>query len=173
MIETKLHSSIISRKGRTMTVRLIYIHKNISSYQWLFIKIFNVHYQMLRRRGQWAVNYTSHQSFLIFLSFLNLNLFMNFDCLVHWVECPNVSTTNCNLQKVNFVYHQWGCISIYKPLSYPFGTLHVSPIIWITIDILNSKLQRKSNLQSFYFNLNLYHLKMNFIFQLFNKDTSV
>ena len=30
---------------------------------------------------------------------------MNFNWLVHYVECPNVLTTNCNLQKGYFVYN--------------------------------------------------------------------
>ena len=41
--------------------------------------------------------------------------------LIISVECLNVSATNCNLQ--NFVYHHWGCTSIYQPLSYPFRSL--------------------------------------------------
>ena len=38
-------------------------------------------------------------------------LLLNLDCLVGLVECPNVSTTNCNLQ------------IIYRKLSYPFRFL--------------------------------------------------
>ena len=41
------------------------------------------------------------------------------DWLINFNECPNVSITNCNKLRGNFVYH-WGCISIYRPLCYPF-----------------------------------------------------
>ena len=35
--------------------------------------------------------------------------FITFDLLVHWIEFPNVSTTNWYLQNLsNFVYHHWG-----------------------------------------------------------------
>ncbi len=47
-------------------------------------------------RRQWAVYYTSPKSFTIIFSW---GLVLNFDCLAHKVECPNVSTTNCNLQR--------------------------------------------------------------------------
>ena len=36
--------------------------------------------------------------------------------LVHWVECPNVTSTN-------FVYHHWEFTSIYRPLCHPFRSL--------------------------------------------------
>ena len=42
------------------------------------------------------------------------------DWLVHLVECSNVSTSNCNVRRCNFVYHHLGCTLIYQPLSYPF-----------------------------------------------------
>ena len=41
--------------------------------------------------------------------------FLNFDLLVHLIDCPNVSTTNYNLQMGNFVYQHWGCTSINRP----------------------------------------------------------
>ena len=54
-------------------------------------------------RGQWAVYYTSPQSFILTFSYRLAQqiwgLLMNFDWLVHKAECPNVSTTNCNMLK--------------------------------------------------------------------------
>ena len=48
-------------------------------------------------------------------------LLLNFDRLVHEVECPNVLTNNHNLHSGgNFVFHHWGCILIHWLLSYPF-----------------------------------------------------
>ena len=46
-------------------------------------------------RGQLAVYNTSPQTFYYQL----WGLLMNFDWLIHSVECPNVSATNCNLQR--------------------------------------------------------------------------
>ena len=46
-------------------------------------------------------------------------LFINFDWLVHLVECSNVLI----YRRGNFLCHNWGCKTIYRPLSYPFKTL--------------------------------------------------
>ena len=59
----------------------------------------------------------------LLIGLATLGTLKNFDCLVNWVECSNVSTTNCNLHKGNFVYHYRGCTSIYRPLSYPLSSL--------------------------------------------------
>ena len=40
---------------------------------------------------------------------------------------PNLLANIFNLPKVNFVYHHWGCTSIYRHLSYPFGSLKIKP----------------------------------------------
>ena len=51
-------------------------------------------------RGHWTVSYTSSQSYIITFYFsLASHLWdvWNFNCLVYPVECPNVSTTNCNI----------------------------------------------------------------------------
>ena len=53
-----------------------------------------------------------------------LGTLVNFDWLIHLVECSNVSTTYFNLQKENFVYNHLECTSIYRPLSYPFKSLY-------------------------------------------------
>ena len=59
-------------------------------------------YHSVTERGQWAVFHTSPQSFIVKFSYLLAQqlwgLLLNFDWLVYEVECPNVSTINCNLQ---------------------------------------------------------------------------
>ena len=58
----------------------------------------------LRKRGYQAVYSTSPQSLIISFSYSLAQqpwgLLFDFDWLGHLVECPNVSTTNCNLKKV-------------------------------------------------------------------------
>ena len=54
--------------------------------------------------GHWAGYSTGPHCFIIMFSYSKLTqqlwgLTFNFDWLVHKVECPNVFTTNCNLQK--------------------------------------------------------------------------
>ena len=58
---------------------------------------------------------------------------MNSDWFVHWVECPNVSTTNSNLQKEKIVYHHLGCKWGYRPLSYLF-----KPLMLYAYHVLNN-----------------------------------
>ena len=52
--------------------------------------------------GLWAVYYTSPQSLIITFSYSLAKqpwgFLLNFDWSVHLDECPNVSTTNNNLQ---------------------------------------------------------------------------
>ena len=60
-----------------------------------------------------------NESFLI-RCLHNFGDFIQFWWLVHLVECSNVSTTNCNLQKLLFGVYALGMISINWPLSYPF-----------------------------------------------------
>ena len=45
--------------------------------------------------GHWVVYYTITTNYST-----TLGTFLNFAWLVHYVECPNVITNNCNLQKV-------------------------------------------------------------------------
>ena len=40
-----------------------------------------------------------YNNVFLFLGLITLGNFLNFDCLVQKVECPNVSTTNHDLQK--------------------------------------------------------------------------
>ena len=71
-------------------------------------------------RGQWAVYYTGPHSFhnkvflIIWLSsFVD---FINFLCLMHYVKCSYVSTTNFIYIIGNFLYHLRGC-TLYINLS--------------------------------------------------------
>ena len=77
--------------------------------------------------GHWAVYYTGSLKFyiniLLFVGSTTLGTKVNFHWLDHSAECSNVLTTNCNLQKANFVYNQCECSWIYRPLSYPFRSL--------------------------------------------------
>ena len=78
-------------------------------------------------RGHLAVYSTSPQSFIItiLIGLLNnfLGLILNFDWLIHIVECSNVSTIEI-YRRGNFVYHHLGCTSINWPLSLnPCGSL--------------------------------------------------
>ena len=59
-------------------------------------------------RGHWAVDYTSPNSFIITFSYSLSWQLWGLKChwLYHWVECPNVSITNCNIQKC------WICVSL-------------------------------------------------------------
>ena len=72
--------------------------------------------------GEFFLDSISPQSFIITFSFLLAQqlwgLFLNFDWLVHLVECPKVWTTTCN-----FGYQPCGCIWIFRPLSYSFRSL--------------------------------------------------
>ena len=64
-----------------------------------------------RDRGQSAVYYTSPQSFIkMFSWFIKLSV-QKFQPLI------------IIFGRSIFVYHQWGCAGIYRPLSYPFRTL--------------------------------------------------
>ena len=79
-------------------------------------------------RGHWAVYYTSPQSFIITfsysLAYQPWGLLCNFEWMVLLVECPKVSTTNCNLQKGSFCVSSLGMYtSIYRLLSYPIRSL--------------------------------------------------
>ncbi len=79
-----------------------------------------------------------------------LRTFINLDWLVQSVECPNVLTTNCKLQKD--VYHQWE-IHYFWSLSYPFKSLVEPNIVWyrtIIVFVINIPISARdvcSNIQ--------------------------
>ena len=71
-------------------------------------------------RGHSTIYYTSLQSFLITSYILILRgLLLNFNWLVHYIECPNVSTTNCNIQKVVLCLSLLGIYIKLSCLPYP------------------------------------------------------
>ena len=61
----------------------------------------NLHDKFKAGRGHWAVYYNSPPKFCSndFLFVELLRTFIEFNWWVYQVECPKVSTTNCNLQK--------------------------------------------------------------------------
>ena len=81
----------------------------------------NTKAELLPVQGQLYLSPKFCNNVLFLDNFTTLGTSMNFYWLDHWVECLNVSISNCNLQKgYFFVYHHWGCISIHQPFSlYP------------------------------------------------------
>ena len=82
-------------------------------------------------RGHWTFCYTSPQRFIIHLFSRWLNHYGDFNLILFgwFIECSNVSTTNCNLQKGSFCISSLGdvlCTSIYRTLSYPYKSLPFS-----------------------------------------------
>ena len=79
-------------------------------------------------RGQWAVYYTSPQSFIkCFLIHWFNNFGYYYWILIGWfiklsVQMFKPLIVICS--RGNFVYH-WGCTQIYRPLSYPFRSLEI------------------------------------------------
>ena len=54
--------------------------------------------------GRWAVYYTGPTNYNVFffVCLTTLGIILEFDWLAHYVECSNVSTTNCNVKKGKF-----------------------------------------------------------------------
>ena len=79
-------------------------------------------------RGHWTVYYTSPQSFIInfflFVGFTTFGAFIEFWFVgvLSWVSKRLTSWFNFTEGFV-FVFHHWGCTSIYLPLSCPFRSL--------------------------------------------------
>ena len=48
---------------------------------------------------------------------------VNFNYPHKYVKKGKVIKITLDNTKINFVYHDWGCISIYQPLSYLFRSL--------------------------------------------------
>ena len=64
---------------------------------------------------------------LLFVGLATLGIYNEFRLVVHKVECPNISTTNCKLQRGNLcIIIRDVCTSIYRPLSYPYRSL-----VWV------------------------------------------
>ena len=74
-----------------------------------------------RERGQWAVYYTSPQSFInnvfLFVGLTTLRTLVNFDWFVHSIEYSYVSTTNYNLQKGSFYESSIGMYIILSAIA--------------------------------------------------------
>ena len=64
-----------------------------------------------------------YNNVFLFAGLITLGTFIEFWLVCSLVECPNVSITKCNLWRGYFVFQHWGCTWIYRPLSYPFGSL--------------------------------------------------
>ena len=70
-----------------------------------------------RGRGHWVVYYTGSQSFVIKLAYQLWGLW--FVGLLSWMTKPLIVI----YRRVNFVFHNWECTLIYRPLSFPFRSL--------------------------------------------------
>ena len=57
--------------------------------------------ELLSEKGDFGMFITIVPKFFFFAT---LGTFIEFNWLIHQVKCPNVSTTNSNLQNGNFVY---------------------------------------------------------------------
>ena len=90
--------------------------------------------RLCRGRGHWAVYYTIPQSFMIPFFIRWLIIFGNFYwTYISWFIQLRVQTFQIIFvlfnRRGNFVYHHWGCTSIYRPVSYTFRSLILHLII--------------------------------------------
>ena len=90
---------------------------------WLFKATFFPHFTHTHQQGmiQWTVYYTSHQSIFnnvfLFVDWTTLGIFW---ILIGWFIELSVQTFQTKIviyRWGNFVYHHWGCTSIYRRLS--------------------------------------------------------
>ena len=103
-------------------------------------------YKIFRGMGQWAVYYTSPQSFMITFCYSILNNFGDFYWiwLVGLLGVQTFQPLISIYKRGNFVCHHWGYTSIYRPLAYPFRSLQISVqkallhLLWIHSVVLNS-----------------------------------
>ena len=74
-----------------------------------------------RGRGQWAVHYTSPQSFIITFSnsMAQQLLGLLIGCLIK-LSVQMFQPLILIYRRCTFVYHYWRCTSICRPLSFPF-----------------------------------------------------
>ena len=94
--------------------------------------VINLFLDLQRGRGNFAVHYTSLQSFKItFFLFVGLTTLQTFTywILISWFIRLRVQTFQPIIifyRRDNFVYCHWGCKSIYWLLCYPFRSLTIS-----------------------------------------------
>ena len=88
-----------------------------------------------REGRHWAVYYACPQSFIKTFSYsLVQQLWGLFEILIGWFFSYCVLTFQPIIviyRRGNFVYHDWGCKLIYRPLSYLFRSLGSS--VWLSI----------------------------------------
>ena len=100
------------------------------------------HFNNQGGREHWAVYYTRLQSFIITCSY---SLAQQLGSLIKFISCFMKLNVLAFPQRIcNFVYHNWGCTSIYQPLSHPFRypgwqRFHLTP------DCLKSTISRYKN----------------------------
>ena len=89
-----------------------------------------------RERGQWAVYYSSPQSFIIISYSLPQQLWGLWWILIGWAITLSFQPLVLFYRKGNFVYH-WGWTSIYRSLSYPFRSLIFLVLyLWFLYDLV-------------------------------------
>ena len=80
-----------------------------------------------REKGQWDVYYNSLKSFIITFLIRWLNNLQWI--LIGWFIKFSVPTFQALIlitRRGNLLYHDWGCTSIYRPLTYPFRSQKAS-----------------------------------------------
>ena len=82
-------------------------------------------YHSQGKRGQWTLKKTGTQSFLIKSSFIDLWIWVVLLILIGWfnLAVAEISSIILIYRSNNLDYHNLGCLSIYRPLSYPWRTL--------------------------------------------------
>ena len=108
-------------------------------------RIINISCFSQEGRRHWAVYYTGTQSFIIICWFNHFGDF--YWILIGWFT--KFSFQSCQpliliYRTGNFLYHHYGCTSVYRPLSYPFKSLYISPLCLLGAKLLyNSIIQKK------------------------------
>ena len=74
-------------------------------------------------RGHWAVYFTSPQNFKIRFLYVGITTLGNLICWFIKLCFQTFEPLNIIYRRGNIVYQFLGCISIYRPLSYPFRFL--------------------------------------------------
>ena len=71
-------------------------------------------------RGYWVVYYTSPKYILLMLAWQLWGPLLNF---IIKLSVQTFQPLTVIYRRGNFIYHHWGCASIYRPLSYTFRSL--------------------------------------------------